>query len=215
MTDNDQKSTKSKRLIRSPFLWFTLTLVAIITLTIISPAERTLGSHVRVVYLHGAWVWTSLILLIASGIAGLLGLLIGKPSLNCWSQALGRTGIIFWITYLPLSIWAAQANWNGLFLSEPRWRMALVFALGGLILQVGLTLVDRPALTAGANLIFISMLLFSIQQAENIMHPPSPIFDSQVLRIQLYFLALLALILLAAWQMSRWWFRIERRCVEN
>jgi len=37
------------------------------------------------------------------------------------------------------------------------------------------------------------------------MHPGSPIFGSGVWRIQVYFLVLLVLTLLAAWQLARLW----------
>lgn len=42
----------------------TLFLLAIIVIAIVSffgPAERSLGTNVRLVYIHGAWVWTALI----------------------------------------------------------------------------------------------------------------------------------------------------------
>jgi hypothetical protein len=39
---------------------------------------------------------------------------------------------------------------------------------------------------------------------ENVMHPPAPILNSDAWRIQLYFTAILALVLLAAFQVARW-----------
>jgi hypothetical protein len=127
--------------------WFALTVAAIAGLSALGPAERLLGANVRVVYLHGAWVWTALAAFVAAGLVGLAGLLTRRAALHCWSRALGHTGLLFWVTYLPISIWAMQTNWNGLFLAEPRWRLALVFAVSGLLLQLGLALLDRPAWT--------------------------------------------------------------------
>jgi hypothetical protein len=125
--------------------------------------------------------------------------------LHCWSRALGRTGLFFWITYLPLSLWAMQTNWNGLFLAEPRWRLALVFSLGGILLQVGLTLLDHLPWTSAANLAFAVLLIPALVNIANVMHPPSPILTSNALRIQLYFAGLTAFTMLAAWQVARWW----------
>jgi hypothetical protein len=124
-------------------------------------------------------------------------------------MAFGRTGLIFWVTYLPLSLWAMQSNWNGLFLAEPRWRLALVFAVTGILLQVGLSLADKPNLTAAMNLGYMIILLIAIQQTENVMHPTSPILNSEAWRIQVFFFGLVALILLAAWQIARWWYKRE------
>ena len=195
-----------------PWAWLLILLVGIAAVTWISPAEKSLGAEVRVVYLHGAWVWASLLFFSAAGVTGLLGLLTRHNPLNCWSRALGRAGLAFWISYLPLSLWAMQTNWNGLFLAEPRWRLAIVFALGGLLLQIGVSLVDNPAWASAANLAFLLCLGLALTGAENVMHPPSPIFDSEVLRIQIFFSGLLLLTTLAAWQLARWFHHLDQRC---
>jgi hypothetical protein len=195
---------KNNRSVSSSILWLGITFILIAILTIFGPSERALGTHVRIVYLHGVWVWTALAAFAAAGGTGLLGLITRRKVFFSWSCALGRSGLIFWITYLPLSLWAMQANWNGLFLTEPRWRMALSFGLGGLIIQIGLALVDRPVWTALGNLLYFILLLVSVAGVENVMHPESPIFTSEAHMIQLYFLSLFALTLLAAWWLTRW-----------
>ena len=193
----------------SPSLLFVLLLLVIAGYTLLGPAEATLGTNVRVVYLHGAWVWAALAGFIAAGVVGLIGLIARRLTLQRWSRALGRTGLFFWITYLPISLWAMQTNWNGLFLAEPRWRVAAVFAIGGLLLQIGLTLVENPAWASGFNLAFVIALFVVLQATENVMHPPAPVLDSDARRIQLFFMGLNILTLLAAWQVSRWWFARE------
>jgi hypothetical protein len=188
----------------SPLLWFLILLLSIAVFTALGPAEKTLGVNVRVVYLHGAWVWTALACFMTAAIIGLVGLLTHRPALHYWSRALGRTGLFFWITYLPISLWAMQTNWNGLFLAEPRWRLGLVFALGGLLLQIGLSLLDDPAWTSAFNLVYAIILLFVLGSTDQVMHPSSPIFSSNAWRIQLFFIGLLTLSLLAAWHLTRW-----------
>ena len=115
-----------KRVLSSPIFWFFIFLILVFGFSLAGPSERALGSNVRIVYLHGAWVWTSLACFVGAAGAGAYAFLSGNKAWHRWSRALGRTGLFFWITYLPLSIWAAQANWNGLFLAEPRWRLAMV-----------------------------------------------------------------------------------------
>ncbi len=194
---------------KSPILWFVLTLLAIGVAAVLGPAEKSLGTNVRVVYLHGAWVWTALICILAAGAVGLVGLLTQRQGVHYWSRAIGRTGLVFWISYLPLSLWAMQTNWNGLFLAEPRWRVAIIFAIGGLAIQVGITLVENPAWASALNLVYGSLLISVLQTTEQVMHPGSPIFGSGAWRIQVYFLVLLVLTLLAAWQLARIWRGIE------
>jgi hypothetical protein len=186
---------------------FGLTVLAIIILTSFGPAEHTLGTHIRIVYLHGAWVWVSLGSFLLAAVFGALGIITRRHSWHGWSKAFGRTGLVFWITYLPLSILAMQSNWNGLFLAEPRWKLALVFAITGILLQVGLSLADKPNLTSALNIGYFIALLVAIQQTENVMHPASPILNSEAWHIQIFFFSLVLLILLAAWQIARWWYK--------
>ena len=199
----------------SGWIWFLVTVLAIVILTMLGPAEHSLGTHVRVVYLHGAWVWTSMAAFMVAGACGAIGLITHRQSFHCWSAAFGRTGLVFWITYLPLSLWAMQSNWNGLFLAEPRWRLALVFAISGLLLQIGLSLADNTNLTSAMNLIFSFILVIAIQNTANVMHPASPILSSDAWRIQFFFFGLVLLTLIAAWQIARWWYKSEPNCIQR
>ncbi len=195
---------------RSPVLWLIIFFAGLVLLSLFAPAEKTLGTSARVVYLHGVWVWAALASFGFAGAVGLVGLLARKESLHRWSRAWGRTGLFFWITYLPISMWAMQTNWNGLFLAEPRWRLAIIFAIGGLALQIGLVFLEKPIWASVVNLIYFAILLVALQMTENVMHPPSPILDSNALRIQLYFLSMLILTVLMAWQITRIWLQFEQ-----
>jgi len=191
---------------RSPFFWFLLALVTTAGLVAIGPEEATLGESVRVVYLHGAWVLTAEIFLALAALAGFLGILLRREKIHQWSAALGRTGIVFWIIYLPLSMWAMQANWNGLFLSEPRFRLAFIFAVTGTLLQVGLLFLSRSVITSLANVLFFTALWILLRQTPYILHPPpSPIFNSGNLSLQLYFIGLIFLTIVSAYFLTRWW----------
>ncbi len=193
----------------SPLLWLLISLALVGLVTQFGPPEKSLGSNVRVVYLHGAWVWTSLAAFVAAALIGLVGLATRRENFQLWSRALGRTGLVFWITYLPISVWAMQTNWNGLFLAEPRWRLALVFAIGGLVLQIGVSLLEDPAWASGLNVIYLLVLLLALRSTDQVMHPASPILTSDAWRIQLFFAALVGTVLFTAWQVARWWHRVE------
>jgi hypothetical protein len=192
--------------LKSPFFWFVLAVLTTAALTALGPEEQSLGANVRIVYLHGAWALTAETVLGLSAVAGLLGILARHERLHQWSAALGRTGLFFWVTYLPLSLWAMQANWNGLFLSEPRFRLAVIFAVAGVLLQIGLTLLARPVLTSLLNVMFFAALRIGLSQAGNVLHPPpSPIFSSGILSLQLFFIGIIFLTMVSAWFMTRWW----------
>jgi len=190
--------------LKSPLSWFFLVVLAIAVMAVLGPEEQSLGANVRIVYLHGAWVLTAEVAFLAAAITGLIGLITRRAEFHRWSAALGRTGIFFWLTYLPLSLWAMQSNWNGLFLAEPRFRLALTFAVVGLLLQAGLWIVNISWLTSAANIVFILALRIVFAAASNVMHPPpSPIFNSGNYAIIGFFLGLNALTLVAAYFMTQ------------
>jgi hypothetical protein len=137
-------------------------------------------------------------------------LVLRREIFHAWSAALGRTGIVFWVTYLPLSLIAMQANWNGLFLAEPRFRVAMIFAVTGVLLQVGLWLFSISWLTSFANILYIIALRVVFATAQNVMHPPpSPIFNSGNYLIIGFFVGLNLTAFLAAYFLTRWFLTIK------
>ena len=196
--------------LKSPLTFFFVTVGIIAILAFFGPEEQSLGSNVRIVYLHGAWVLTAEIAFLFAALAGLLGLLLRRDLFHAWSSALGRTGILFWVTYLPLSLFAMEANWNGLFLAEPRFRLAMIFAITGELLQLGLWVFNLPWLTSLGNILYIITLRAIFASAENIMHPPpSPIFNSGNYTIIGFFVALNLLAWLAAYFLTRFFLDLK------
>ena len=186
-------------------------------ITLLGPAEAKLGKNARLVYLHGAWVWTSLITFVASGFVGMIGIVVFWLDrkvivFHQWSRALSRTGLLFWITYLPLSLWAMQTNWNGLFLAEPRWRLAVIFAVAGLLLQLGLSMLP-VAWSSFFNPAYILTLFLFIMQTETVMHPINPLQSDGAQRIQLFFGALTILLIATSWQLARWFKSKEDKAI--
>ena len=195
---------------KSPILWMIVGFILSFAFATLGPEEATLGKNVRVVYLHGAWVWTSLVAFIAAAAIGLGALISRRRNLHAWSRALGRTGLFFWITYLPVSLWAMQTNWNGLFLAEPRWRFAMIFAITGILLQLGLSFLPVVWSSVG-NIAYLVALLVSMSSTENVMHPPGPILESDFGRIQIFFYTLTLLLIFTAWQFARWMWELDAR----
>ena len=188
----------------SPLFLFFSTVLVITVLAAFGPEEQSLGSNVRIVYLHGAWVLAAEVAFAAAALVGLLALALRRERLHQWSAALGRTGIVFWLTYLPLSLWAMEANWNGLFLAEPRFHLALIFAVTGSLLQIGLWLINVDWVTSLVNLVFFIVLRVVFSTASNVMHPPpSPIFNSGLWNIIIFFIVLNLLAWLAAFFLTK------------
>ena len=77
--------------ITSPLVYFFITVLAIALLTFLGPEEKSLGSNVRIVYLHGAWVMAAEAAFIAAALAGLLGLILRRELFHAWSAALYKS----------------------------------------------------------------------------------------------------------------------------
>lgn len=196
---------------KSPILWFFLLLGISILVAAFAPLEKTLGNNARLVYFHGAWVWTAMLAFLAAALSGLLGILSKRMFFHQWSLALGRTGLLFWIVFLPMSLIVMQANWNGLFLDEPRFRIPLNYAIIGLLLQIGLAFFSVPAWSSIANIAFGVAFFWGMAKVETILHPDSPIFSSGARDIQVYFLLLFILLSISASFLAYGWLKWESR----
>jgi hypothetical protein len=177
-------------------------LAAMVLVAFMTPLEQTLGAGLRYVYFHGAWVWAALITFGLAAIVGVVGLITSKGEWPAWSLALGRTGIIFWLINLPMSLLSMQIFWGGLFLDEPRWRVPFAFAVVGVLFQAGLLLVDSPRLACAGNLVYAAALYWSLSHAQNVLHPDSPVFTSDSLPLKTYFVILAVLSLLFSLQIA-------------
>jgi hypothetical protein len=205
MNINLQKSA----LLRQPWLWLAVTIVLIVLVTWLSPIERTLGERVRLVYFHGAWVWAGKLAFAGAGAAGLIGLVTQRVDWQRASLALGRTGLLFWVTYLPMSLWVQQLNWGGIFWDEPRWKVPLALGVTAVLMHAGLTLMANLKLASAANLIFACALWYFLGNIENVLHPDSPIYSSEAIWIQVFFSLLLVLALLFGAQTARMFYRYQ------
>lgn len=193
-----------------PILWFFMLLGFSGLAALLAPLEKTLGSNARLVYFHGAWVWTAMLAFLAASVLGLTALISRSLIFHQWSRALGRTGLVFWVAFLPMSLLVMQVNWNGLFLDEPRFRIPLNYAIVGLLLQTGLTFFPAPPWSSIANIIFGVSFFWGIAQVETILHPDSPIFSSGARDIQVYFLLLFVLLSLSAFFLACGWLQWEK-----
>ena len=198
---------------QSPLLWFGLTLLLSILFAAIAPLEKTLGTNARFVYFHGAWVWVGMLsFLIAAG-TGLLALILRRSNLHRWSQAWGRVGIIYWVLFLPMSLAAMQLNWGGLFLDEPRWQIPLNLAVIGVLLQIGLTFFPVQWTSVG-NILFGLLFFVWMRGTDAVLHPDSPIFNSDARGIQIFFFGLVVILAASAYCLTcfllQWQYRRDK-----
>jgi len=154
------------------------------------PQEKTLGSSIRLIYFHGAWIWTGILLFAGAGLLGFAALLWKNKNLFTWCHAAGLAGLFYWLTYLPMSLWVMNVSWGGFFFDEPRWRVPFTFAIVGTLLQFGLWLMNSKQITAVANTLFAAALIMALASLTSILHPESPVLQSNSTLLKTLFLLL-------------------------
>jgi hypothetical protein len=184
--------------------------VVVLALVWVAPNDVTLAGTSKVVYLHGALVWTALLTLTAAGILGLMALaamLIKRSDvLHAWTLALGRTGLVFWLAYIPVSMLASRMAWNAVFLAEPRYTTAFRVLAVGAIAQVLVMLINRPAVSSGLHAAQAVILWALLLTTPSVLHPDNPILRSAS-SIQFFFGLIVLACGVAALQVARWWRR--------
>jgi hypothetical protein len=89
--------------------------------------------------------------------------------------------------------------------------VAVIFSVTGVLLQIGLRLLSRPVFTSLFNVLFFAALRIGLARADYVMHPPpSPIFSSGILSLQLFFVGIIFLTMSAAYFMTLWWLQRQR-----
>jgi hypothetical protein len=166
----------------------TLGLIAVATL--LGPTERVLGTALRLVLLHGAWVWVGKAAYALAGVAGLVFWLTRRLVWAERSTALGWTALFVWSTYLPMSLYLQITIWGGVFWEEPRWRVPLMLWGVNLAFQIAGWLMREPRVLAFLNAAFAGLLWWQLGATETILHPQSPVFGGDAGRIQAHFVLL-------------------------
>ena len=138
----------------------------------------------------------------AAAASGLAGLIRRANGAHRWSTGWARSGTLFWLSSLLLSLWAMETSWNGLYLAEPRWRLGVQFGVVALLLQSAILFIHSTPLASAVNIVFVGALGLALLTTETVLHPSAPIAASSWGIVRLFFLALLAITSLAAWQLA-------------
>lgn len=169
-------------------LWlYAVSLVALAALLALSPSEATLGSVVKIVYLHGALERVAAWAFVAAGLAGAVQLLARRPALSPWVQALCETAMAFWLAHFVVSIPAQIMAWGGTNWREPRVIDAIwITGISGVIYVIALW-IAKPHWWAVSGIASAATLIIVLNGAVNILHPLSPILTSESVAIKLFY----------------------------
>jgi len=168
------------------------------------PNEKTLGSIIKIIYVHIALVQASLFAFAGAGFIGLIGLFKKNDRLFQWGVALQKTAFLFWILYYGTSMIATYLSW-GVWIewNEPRVQIAIrVIALAAIFLVISIW-INKRIFTEITNIILAVFVIYATKSAMNIRHPISPIGDSESIFYRAALMAILFFTLVILIQVNR------------
>jgi hypothetical protein len=183
-----ETAPKSKR----TFLLPVLILILMALLVIFGPEEKTLGTGIKVVYVHVSFTWTGLLAFFLVAILSVIGAIWPHESILSWVKTLfGAATAAFFIGFL-LSMLASYINWGGVPLQEPRFisamRILAVAALAGGLMNF----IPWARLVSLLGVVPAMMVFFLTQSPRLALHPDSAV-GSAPLAIKYTFLGMFAL----------------------
>jgi hypothetical protein len=171
----------------------------------LSPAERTLGQAVKLVYLHGALVRTATLLFAISLPVNLEALVVGRGGWLAWGRALTWAAVIVWLAHTLFSVVTTYATW-GVTIAwfEPRTRFTFMLALVGVVILVVARLVDSARFSALAFVLLAGLTLGLAPRLGAVQHPLNAIGSSSSNTIRVFYAAILAVSLTMGGLMVIW-----------
>jgi hypothetical protein len=210
----------------------TLPVLAVVLLALLllwvllAPSETRLGNLVKLVFVHGALVWSGLLAFTTAGALGLVALaarhVLGAvvpaaktvaPALYRGTAAASLAALIVWIAYVISSMAVTGLTWGQVIAwNEPRVQATGLILLAALVLYVVARLVANDEFTAIVSVLMGVVPWIVVGQAGVIRHPVDPIGGSESSAIQTYyFLILLTVIGLALTLIAWLWAGAESR----
>lgn len=158
--------------------------VALAALIALAPVEATMGSGIRIVYLHVALIWTAMLGFVATAVVGTAVVISNRAEWLRLMQTVGWVTFGFFVMGVVVSLIAEQVNWGAILWQEPR--NTAVFNGTGVALIV-LTLSHLLPWRRVAGLLAMALAVFivlSLPGAERVFHPTDPIGTSSSSAIQ-------------------------------
>jgi hypothetical protein len=180
---------------------------------LLAPAESRLGNLVKLVYVHGALVWTGLLVFSLAGFLGFVALAARHlfhvdVKARTWyrgTEAAGLAALVIWLIYTLSAVlvtgltWGQWIAWN-----EPRVRATAMILFAAVALAVVARLVNHHDFTAAVNLVMGIAPWIAVSAVEAIRHPVDPIGGSGSVAIRVFYLLIQLTVLALALSLVAW-----------
>jgi len=178
-------------------------LLALVLAVWASPAEETLGNSVKIVYVHGSIVQVGELLIILSGVLGLIYFLGKSESVIRWSAAFQKVGLLFLLVSLFVSLYAASQIWGNINFGEPRLQALIRILVAGTASIAMIMLFPKPAVIAWSGIVMVAFSVFNVVTAVLVVHPDNAIGSSNSFAIKFYYGLMLVLFFVLAMEIAR------------
>ncbi len=163
-------------------------LVLLVIWVLLSPSDTRLGDLVKLVYVHGALVWTGLLTFSVAGLLGLVALVARRSIWYRGTQSAGLAALVVWCVYVISAMAVTGLTWGQVVAwHEPRVQATGLILVAALLLFGVTRLVKQRDFTALVNLIMGIVPWVLVRRAEVIRHPVDPIGGSGSAAIQNYY----------------------------
>jgi hypothetical protein len=169
-------------------------LAAILVLLLwLSPADKTLGQIVKLVYLHGALVRTAMVLFAIGLPVNLIALVGGQSGWSSWGKAFAWMAVAIWLVHALFSMVTTYAAW-GVFIAwfEPRTRFTFTLAAVGIVIVLVARLVGNARFSALVFVLLAGLTLSLAPRLGVVQHPLDPIGSSPSNAIRTFYATILA-----------------------
>ncbi len=191
-----------------------LVLLALLAVwVVLAPAETRLGDLVKLVYVHGALVWTGLLAFSLAGGLGLVALLVRRSLWYRGTEAASLAALVIWVVYVISAMVVTGLTWGQLIAwSEPRVRASGLILVAAVVLFLVARLVAHRDFTAATSVLMGIVPWVMVRQADAIRHPIDPIGRSSSAAMQgFYWLILVTVVALAIILVAWLWLGAEMK----
>lgn len=192
---NDQRDRFNVASHSTARFWLALVGIVLVAAILVwfAPAERTLGRGIKAVYIHVTLIWAGMLGFLVAGILGLVLAFVPKSSLLSWKRNISWVAFIWFAVGFLMSLLAARINWGAVYWDEPRLISSFQFLVVALFIQIGNRYLRGHRFRGLLTAFLAFFMMWWILGTPQVLHPGSPIRESNSLAIQLTFLGLFVL----------------------
>ncbi len=186
-------------------MWATLGVIGMAAavmawIVLAAPAEASLGTGIRSVYVHVGLTWAGMAGLYLAGAMGGVVVFWPQKTLLRWMRAVGIVGLSLFSAGTIVSLYAQQVNWGAISWVEPITTSMLRYTAVGIIVHILLSWPIGDRIKGGLSLALALFHVWSVDNTALILHPQDPIGTSTSSGIRDTFSAVFVVsLVMAAW----------------